>query len=194
MAEYKDKNVENSESVEETQIDINGDDNIAGTSHLNEELSNNNDEISVEDKLQKEIAEWKDKFIRLTAEFENYKRRTSKERIELLQTAGKDVIVNMLEVIDDCDRAEKQISNSEDIQAIREGISLVFNKLRKKIESHGVKAIDAIGNDFDVNIHEAITEVPAAPEMNGKIIDEVEKGYHMNEKLIRFAKVIVGKS
>jgi molecular chaperone GrpE len=153
------------------------------------------DENEVE-KVSAELSEQKDKYLRLLAEFENYKRRTSKERIELIQTAGKDVIVALLDVLDDCDRAEKQLENNEDdnLKEIKEGILLVFNKLRSTLQAKGLKPMESIGSDFDVEKHEAITEIPAPTEKwQGKVMDEVQKGYYLNDKIIRFAKVVVGK-
>lgn len=146
------------------------------------------------EKLKAELEEQKDKYIRLVAEFENYKRRTSKERVELIQTAGKEVIISLLEVLDDCDRAEKQLLESEEADQIKEGVLLVFNKLRKTLQNKGLKAMESINTEFDVEKHEAITEVPVADEsMKGKVVDEIQKGYYLNDKLIRFAKVVVGK-
>ena len=152
------------------------------------------DQLDIADKLQKEIDEQKDKYIRLFAEFDNYKRRSAKERIELIQTAGREVITSLLDVLDDCDRAEKQLQKSEDIEQIKEGVQLVFGKLRNTLLSKGVKAMESIGTDFDVEKHEAITEIPAPTEaLKDKIVDEVTKGYYLNDKLIRFAKVVLGK-
>jgi molecular chaperone GrpE len=171
-------------------FDINTDSDVPGTSHLNEPV---NDDTEV-DKLQSEIAELKDKYIRLVAEFDNYRKRSSKERLELLQTAGKEVITSFLDVLDDCDRAQKQLENSDDIQAIKEGVFLVFNKLRNTIQQKGVKAMESVNQEFNPDLHEAITEIPAPnPELAGKVIDEVQKGYYLNDKIIRFAKVVVGK-
>lgn len=144
-------------------------------------------------KLKKELEEQKDKYVRLFAEFDNFKRRNAKERIELMQTAGKEVITSMLDVLDDCDRAEKQMNNNNPEQII-EGVLLVFNKLRSTLQSKGLKAMDSIHTDFDVHKHEAIAEVPVEDKSKkGKVIDEIVKGYYLNDKLIRFAKVIVGK-
>jgi molecular chaperone GrpE len=144
-------------------------------------------------KFKKELDVQKDKYLRLVAEFDNFKRRTARERVELIQTAGKDVITSMLDVLDDCDRAEKQM-NAEDIEQIKVGIQLVFNKLRTSLQSKGLKPMDSIDTDFDVHKHEAIAEVPVEDEnKKGKVIDEIVKGYYLNDKLIRFAKVIVGK-
>jgi molecular chaperone GrpE len=171
-------------------FDINTDENAAGTSHLNEPVA----EEAAIDKLEAELREQKDKYLRLMAEFDNFRRRTAKERLELIQTAGKDVIVSLLDVLDDCDRAEKQLQSSGDLPALKEGVQLVFNKLRTVMQNKGVKPMESIHTDFDVEKHEAITEVPApSPDLKGKVIDEVDKGYYLNDKLIRFAKVVVGK-
>ncbi len=148
---------------------------------------------AISEKLKKEIEEYKDKYIRLVAEFDNYKRRSSKERIDLIQTAGKEVITSLLDVMDDCDRAEKQLQQSDDINQIKQGIQLVFNKLRSTLQSKGLKSMDSLNADFDVEKHEAITEIEAEPAKKGKVVDEVVKGYYLNDKLIRFAKVVVGK-
>lgn len=152
------------------------------------EVTNENDE-----KLQNELAELKDKYVRLFAEFDNYKRRTSKENIELRQTAGREIITSLLEVLDDVDRAEEQMNTSSD-EAFREGVLLIFNKLRKTLESKGLQALNTLHTEFDVEKDEAISEVPVTDEeMKGKVVAEVQKGYLLNDKLIRFAKVVVGK-
>ena len=170
-------------------MDINTDESISGTSPLNEPVANE-DEVG---KLQAEIAELKDKYLRQAAEFENFRRRTAKERVEMINTAGKEVITSLLEVLDDCDRAEKQLQNSDDTQ-LKEGIQLVFNKLKSTLQNKGVKPMQTIGSDFNPDQQEAITEIPApTPAMKGKVVDEVQKGYLMNDKIIRFAKVVVGK-
>ena len=163
-------------------------------SNATEEQSAQQETEIITDKLQAEIAEQKDKYIRLFAEFDNFKRRSAKERIELMQTAGKEVITSLLDVLDDCDRAEKQIQSSNDIEQIKQGVGLVFNKLRTTLQARGLKVMDTINTDFDVEKHEAITEIPApTPDLSSKVIDEVQKGYYLNDKIIRFAKVVVGK-
>lgn len=139
-----------------------------------------------------ELKEQKEKYLRLYAEFDNFKRRTAKERIELIQTAGREVIQSLLEVMDDMERAEKQINGTEDVQAIREGLKLVFHKLRNTLTAKGLKEMDSLGKAFDPDMHEAITEIPM-PGQEGRVIDQVEKGYYLNDKIIRFAKVVVGK-
>lgn len=153
-----------------------------------------NEPLSELDQAKVDLAEQKDKYLRLMAEFDNFKRRTAKERMDLIQTAGKDVIVSLLDVLDDCDRAEKQLNGSDDITVQKEGVQLVFNKIRSTMQAKGLVAMESIGKDFDVELHEAITEVPVPNEkQKGKVIDEVTKGYLLNEKIIRFAKVVVGK-
>ncbi len=145
-------------------------------------------------KLRAELEEQRDKYMRLFAEFDNYKRRSAKERIELTQTAGREVITSLLQVLDDSDRAEKQMQETDDAQQIKEGVQLVFNKLRKTLNGKGLKPMESLGTDFDVEKHEAITEIPVTDKnQKGKVVDEIEKGYYLNDKLIRFAKVVVGK-
>lgn len=145
------------------------------------------------EKLKAELEAAKDKYLRLVAEFDNFRRRTAKERIELVQTAGREVIQDLLEVLDDSDRAQKQLDSAEG-KEVKEGVSLVFNKLRSVLQSKGLKPMESIGRDFDADLHEAITEIPAPTEkLKGKVVDEVIKGYYLNDKIIRHAKVVVGK-
>ena len=176
--------------TENDEMNINSDADIPGNTHLSNPEDPN--EASIE-KLEEDLEEQKDKYLRLFAEFDNYKRRTSKEKIELIQTGGKDVITDLLDVMDDCDRAEKQMQQSEDMAQVKEGNQLVFNKLRTVLQQKGLKAMESINTVFDVEKHEAITEIEAGEEMKGKVVDEVQKGYSLNGKLIRFAKVVVGK-
>ena len=150
-------------------------------------------EVNEVDKLKDEVAMLNDKYIRMYAEFDNYKRRTTKERIDLLQTAGKDVIVSMLTVLDDFERAAKAMETATDVAPIKEGIELVHHKLKSLLNNKGLKEMESKGQVFDVELHEAITNIPAPTEdLKGKVVDEVEKGYYLNDKLIRFAKVVVG--
>lgn len=162
----------------------------------NQETSDTDTVESVEttDKIKAELSELNDKYIRLYSEFDNYKRRSSKERIELLQTASKEVILAMLPVLDDFERAEKSIETATDIQAIKEGVTLIHHKFQSILSAKGLKAIETIGKEFDVDYHEALTKIPAPSEdLKGKVVDELEKGYTLNEKIIRFAKVVIGE-
>ncbi len=184
------QNAEGSDSQQEILDEIEQV-NIASQYHKNEEEEPSI--VSELDKLKAEVKEAGDKYMRLYAEFDNFKRRTTKERIEMLQTAGKDVIVSFLPVIDDFERALKSMETATDVSAIKEGINLVNNKLKNILQQKGLKEMSAKGEAFDADIHEAITNIPApAEELKGKVIDEVEKGYYLNDKVIRFAKVVVG--
>ena len=144
--------------------------------------------------LEIEIAESKDKYLRLFAEFDNFKKRSAKERIELRATAAVDTLQSLLPILDDFDRAKKVADDESNDEVFTEGVSLVYQKLQSVMTNRGVKAMESTGELFDAEIHEAITEIPAPTEdMKGKIIDTVEKGYTLNEKIIRYAKVVVGK-
>ncbi|KRT16010.1 MULTISPECIES: nucleotide exchange factor GrpE [Pedobacter] len=150
-------------------------------------------ELSAEEKLQAEVQQLNDKYLRLYAEFDNYKRRTQKERVELLQTAGKDVIVSLLPVLDDFDRALKAMETAADVAPVKEGILLVSTKLKNTLAQKGLKDVESISQPFNTDFHEAITNIPApSDDLKGKVIDEVEKGYTLNDNVIRFAKVVVG--
>jgi molecular chaperone GrpE len=143
-------------------------------------------------KLQSEIGEAKDKYIRLYSEFENFRRRTAKERLDLIQSANEQLLNALLPVADDFERAEKSFKEKGDKDS--EGVILIQNKFRKVLEQYGVKLMDVQpGADFNADLHEAITQIPAAePGLKGKVVDVVEKGYLLNEKVIRYAKVVVG--
>jgi molecular chaperone GrpE len=162
----------------------------------NNDVQNNTEEtveLTAEEKLQAEVQQLNDKYLRLYAEFDNYKRRTQKERVELLQTAGKDVIVSLLTVLDDFDRALKAIETASDVEPVKEGILLVHTKLKGLLAQKGLKDIESINQVFNTDFHEAITNIPAPnDDLKGKVIDEVEKGYTLNDNVIRFAKVVVG--
>lgn len=151
-------------------------------------------ELSAEEKLKAEVAELNDKYLRLYSEFDNMKRRNAKERIELVQTAGKDILLSLLPVVDDFERAMKSIEAGADIEAVKEGVTLIHNKFVNILTQKGLKAVDATGKEFDLDFHEAITKIPAPTEdLKGKVVDEVEKGYTLHDKVIRFAKVVVGE-
>jgi molecular chaperone GrpE len=184
-------NMEMNEPVSNgTEVDINTDENQRGSTHLNEPVG----EESELAKLKEEINGLNDRYLRKVAEFENFKRRNAKERMELIQTAGREVITDLLDVLDDCDRAQKQMEKTDDPAMIKEGVMLVFNKLRNSMQSRGVRAMETINSEFNSDLHEAITEIPApTEELKGKIVDEVMKGYFLNDKIIRHAKVVVGK-
>ena len=150
-------------------------------------------ELSEADKLKAEAADWKDKYIRLYAEFENFRQRTSKEKLNLILTASEGLMVDLLPVVDDFERTIKAIETSADIQSLKDGVDLVFQKFQKTLSQKGLKAMESVGKPFDAELQEAITQFPApTPEQKGQVIDEVERGYTLNEKTIRFAKVVIG--
>jgi len=151
------------------------------------------EELTEEERLGEELAKEKDKFLRLFAEFENYKKRTSKERMELYKTANQEVLQAMLPVMDDFDRALAQISKSDD-EIMLKGIELIHNKLKDTLVSKGLEVVDIkAGDAFNADFAEAITQIPAPTEkLKGKIVDVIEKGYKLGDKIIRFPKVVIG--
>ena len=192
MMSKKDKssNTETPENAEENILDQEAQDQ-------EETLEgDNNEEASDESQTdhEAEIAELKDKYLRLQAEFQNFKRRTIKERLELMSNAAKDTLVSLLPVLDDFDRAKMNAEDDDNVEPLSEGVMLVYNKLHTTLKQKGLTAMESTGEVFDAELHEAITKIPAPSEdMKGKIIDTVEKGYQLNDKIIRHAKVVVGE-
>lgn len=156
-----------------------------------EELSN---EVSEEEKLTAEVQELKDKYLRLYSEFENYRRRTSKERLDLIKTASQDLMAEIIPVVDDFERAFKASDNELDATKVRDGNQLVFQKFEKILENKGLKCMEGlVGEPFDPETQEAITQIPSpSKDMKGKVIDVVEKGYTLGDKVVRYAKVVIG--
>jgi len=147
-------------------------------------------ELTPEDKLK----DAEDRYLRLYADFENYKRRNSKERYEWMQSAGKEILTAMVPVLDDFYRARKQMETATDMQAVKDGVELIFNKFKSTLENKGLTEMVSLGQPFDADKHEAITEIPApTADLKGKVVDEIEKGYLLNDKILRYAKVVVGK-
>lgn len=143
---------------------------------------------------EKERDEWKDKFVRLYSEYENFRKRTAKEKIDLSRTATERLMTDLLSILDDFDRAIENNSNVEDPNVIKEGVDLIYNKLFKSLETKGLKAMESKGTKFDVDLHDAITNIPApSKKLKGKVVDVVEKGYYLNDHVLRFAKVVVGQ-
>lgn len=179
----KDKNEIEKEQVETAQTE---------TVEVEEQVV---EEQTKEEKLEAELKQEKDKFLRLFAEFENYKRRTAKERIELFSTASEDVMKTLLPVLDDFERALLHIEEDKEAEELRKGVLLIYQKLIKTLEQKGLKAMQVNkGDAFNADNHEAITQIPApSDDLKGKIIDIVEKGYVLGEKIIRFPKVVIGQ-
>lgn len=152
------------------------------------------EKVNVEDQLKAELEESKDKHLRLYSEFENFRRRTAKEKLDLVNTANEGLIQTLLPVLDDFERADKSFDDKMDVKAMKEGIDLIFNKLKNVLEQKGVKKMEVDkGSDFDAEYHEAITQIPAPEEdLKGKVVDVIENGYLLSDKVIRFAKVVTG--
>ena len=181
----KDKN----KKVEDSQVE-----DTATTTAENEQ-NKQVDVKSPEEQLQDQLAAEKDKFMRLFADFENYKKRTNKERIELFKTASEDVMLSMLPVLDDFERALTHIEDDKEAEELRKGVLLIYNKLLNTLEQKGLSKIEVKqGDAFNADDHEAITQIPApSDDLKGKIIDVVERGYKLGEKVIRFPKVVIGQ-
>jgi molecular chaperone GrpE len=190
-----------SEETENKEMPVDETPETQGQTAANEQSTETNEqtaeatvELSEEEKLRKEVAEWKDKYTRLFAEFDNFRKRSMKERSELISGAAGDVIKELLPIIDDFDRAVKANEATDDVAVIKEGFVLIHNKMYRKLESKGLKPLDATGKPFDTDFHEAITSIPAPTEdLKGKVVDEVEKGYLLNEKVLRYSKVVIGQ-
>ena len=143
--------------------------------------------------LQAKVAELNDKYIRLYSEFDNFRKRTAKEKIELIQSGGEDIFKSVLPVLDDFERAIKSNAETNDINAVKDGVNLIYNKFKSTLTQKGLAEMNSLGEHFNADIHEAITSIPApSEEMKGKVVDELEKGYNLNGKIIRFAKVVTG--
>lgn len=146
------------------------------------------------EELETQLHEIQDKHLRLQAEFDNFRRRTLKEKADLIKSGGESVLVNILPVVDDFERALDSLKNIPDEDAGKQGTMLIYNKFKEFLKQNNVKEIDALHQDFDVDLHEAITKIPApAEDLKGKVVDVVQKGYCLNEKVIRFAKVVIGE-
>lgn len=158
------------------------------------------EEVNVLDEKEKQIAELKlksdelnDKYLRLYSEFDNFRKRTAKEKMDMIQSGGEDVFKSILPVLDDFERAVKSNSETTDVKAVNDGVNLIFNKLKTTLTQKGLSEMNSVGEVFNADIHEAITNIPAPSEdYKGKVIEELEKGYNLNGKIIRFAKVVIG--
>lgn len=183
MAEEKEIDNQEKDPIVENLVEENSEEIV-------EETQNSEKELSAEEKL----ADLNDRFLRLYAEFDNFRRRTNKEKIELIANANAGVLKDMIPILDDFERAISNNETAEDLASVKEGFNLIFNKTKSILESKGLKPMAAKGEVFDSELHEAIANVPAPSDADkGKVIDDVEKGYYLNEKVIRFAKVVVGQ-
>ncbi len=178
MSDEKELNEKEQEAVNET------------TEETKEEVVEEKQEPTWEDRY----AELNDKYVRIHAEFDNYRKRTNKEKLDIISTANGGMLKDLLPVIDDFERAIANNANAEDLDSVKEGFNLIFNKFKTTLESKGLKQMEADGQPFDSEIHEAIANIPApSKKMKGKVVEAVEKGYYLNDKVIRYAKVVVGQ-
>lgn len=146
------------------------------------------------DELGKQLKEMQDKYLRLSAEFDNYRKRTLKEKMELTKSAGENILQDILPVMDNFERAQQSVHEAKDLDAVREGIDLIYNRFKEFLEQNGIKEIDAMDQPFDTEYHEAVTKIPAPDEdKKGKVVDVIQKGYYLNDKVLRYAKVVVGE-
>ncbi len=192
--EVVEENVAANETVDETQNDVTEE----TTENSKESEVEEQDELSSEEKqiveLSAKVTDLNDKYLRLTAEYDNYRKRTLKERMELTKSAGESLLKGLLPVVDDFDRAVSHLNDASDLDAVKKGIDLIYNKFQEFLKQNGVKEIEAKEKDFDTDLHEAITKIPAPTEdLKGKVIDCIEKGYMLNDKVMRFSKVVVGE-
>ena len=160
-----------------------------------ENQETNKEELSEEDKLKQEVEALNDKYLRLYSEFENFRRRTQKEKLELYKTAGEDIFKSLLPVMDDFERAKKSMDDGGDLDSLKQGVDLIYNKMLQVFRSNGAEPMESsVGKEFDSEIHEAVTQIPApSKKEKGKVMDELEKGYKLKDKVIRYAKVVVGQ-
>jgi molecular chaperone GrpE len=202
--EAKEKKAEKGDIQEEKELDVESQQGVKAGSDQPEsedkeaggkDVSPPSDTASAnEDNLLEKLAEMQNKYIRLSAEFDNYRKRTLKEKIELTKTASESLLLNLLPVFDDFERGLTLMDSAADCNAMKEGIDLIYSKFRSFLEQNGVKEIDALSKDFDVDLHDAVTKIPAPEKkLKGKVVDVIQKGYLLNEKVIRFSKVVVGE-
>jgi len=185
---------ENKENLESTENVDNSNLQEETPANSQEEQSNEVEELDEVAKLKAELEESNNKFLRLYAEFDNYKRRTSKERIDYMQSAGKEVILSLLPILDDFERGLEAMNSASDVPSVKEGVDLIYQKLLSTLNQKGLKPMEVVGEVFDADFHEAIANIPVQDEnQKGKIIEELQKGYLLNDKILRFAKVVTGQ-
>ncbi|PWJ57138.1 molecular chaperone GrpE [Dyadobacter jejuensis] len=190
MPENKEQELENAENTADMPTDA---DNLEDAQTPAEAPVEGPEALDPLDAAKLEVSELKDKYLRLYADFENFRRRTAKEKLEMFSSANADMMKAMLPIVDDFERANQSFETSNNLEALKEGVDLIYSKLIKTLESKGLKPMSAKGEAFDAELHDSIAQFPAPTEdLKGKVVDEIEKGYYLNDKVIRFAKVVVG--
>ncbi len=190
------KNKKNIEKTDEKPVGEQATDNIAepnAASENGQELEVSVPKTYTEEEYQSKVNELNDKFLRLYSEFDNFRKRSLKEKIDMSRTASEDVIKDLLPVLDDFDRAIASMKDTDKVEAVKEGVELIYSKMKAIFTTKGVKEMKSIGENFDTDFHEAITSIPAPnEELKNKVVDEIQKGYLLHDKVIRFAKVVTG--
>jgi molecular chaperone GrpE len=189
MTEEKEQNEHINEEAAST-----GQENVQEQAESAAENTDNSSEKSGVASAEEQLAALNDKYLRLYSEFDNYRKRTNKEKIELIATAGAGVLKDLVSILDDFERAIVNNEKVDDLQAVKDGFNLIHSKFKATLEAKGLKQMEAKGETFDPELHEAIANIPAPTEdLKGKVIEDVEKGYYLNDKVIRYAKVVVGQ-
>lgn len=190
----------NEETIENS--DNNAENNVTESENMTEEASQPADPSEnkqegggdATEQLLAQVKEWQEKYVRLSADFDNFRKRTMREKMDLIKTAGEDVLVSILPIIDDFERAMKAMENVTEVQPVKDGVELIYNKFNETLAQKGLKAIDAQNQEFNTDHHEALTKIPAPDEsLKGKVVDVIQKGYMLQDKVVRFAKVVVGE-
>jgi molecular chaperone GrpE len=193
-----DKNMNNTENLQGEQGVADETENLTdNATQATAENADGNDSKTETEKivqLEQQVNDFQDKYIRLMAEFDNFRKRSLKERSELIKTAGEDILTSILPVIDDFERGLAAMEKAEDVEAVKIGVTLIYSKFKEFLSQRGVKEIEAVNQNFDVDLHEALTKIPApSDELKGKVVDVIQKGYYLQEKVIRYSKVVVGE-
>jgi molecular chaperone GrpE len=190
----EEQDVKQGETTQKEQVEESGEQESEEVKE--EEVEKTEEEMLKEenDKLKEEIEILKDKNLRQTAEFDNYRRRTAKEKIELMKNAGEPIFQDILPLVDNFERAIESIEKTDDLNAVKEGVDLIYKEFQKFLSKEGVKEIEAKEKEFDTDFHEAITKIPApTEELKDKVVDVIKKGYTLNDKVIRYAQVVIGE-
>lgn len=196
MVKKKNTTEEHKKSVKEETVPLSpeADEKSSAAQEENSKVEKESEKSAAEIEMAAKLAEMQDKYIRLSAEFDNYRKRTLREKMDITKTAGESIILSILPVIDDFDRALLSMEGTTDVNSIKTGIDLIYNKLTAFLKKNGVKEIEAFNLEFNADHHEAVTKIPAPDEsLKGKVVDVIQKGYSLNDKVIRFPKVIVGE-
>lgn len=190
MNEEKKVGTDNNAATEAAATENMTETDVAAESEAQETRST----VDVTEQLMNQVKEWQEKYIRLSADFDNFRKRTMREKMELIKTASEDTLVSILPVIDDFERAIKAMENVTEVVPVKEGVVLIYNKFNETLAQKGLKPIDAQNQEFNTDLHEAITKIPVPDEsLKGKVVDVIQKGYMLQDKVVRFAKVVVGE-